>query len=191
MALLPLRNHHSTSSSYLISLVYFLGKNLEPMSLTAMDALSSSIFISRILDGNINNPGVQPPEFAIQPSNNRIGTLKINQSFNLSLWVSSSQRIRPSGSRFWPFQRTFWVKVLRILDLIMGTVQFLKILPVLARSEKLPLFYPDCEVVGKEYESCKGYNDQVMEESNAKILFDEVMLALLHGVLDFFPKSFG
>jgi len=69
------------------------------MSLTAMDALSSSIFISRIPDGNMNNPVVQLPNFAVQPSNHRIGTLKINQSFNLSLWVSSSQRIRASGSR--------------------------------------------------------------------------------------------
>ena len=69
------------------------------MSLVAMDALSSSIFISRILDGNMNNPVVQLPEFAVQPSNNRIGTLKINQSFNLSLWVSSSQRNGASRSR--------------------------------------------------------------------------------------------
>ena len=69
------------------------------MSLAAMDALSSSIFISRIPDGNMNNPIVQLPEFSVQPSNNQIGTLKINQSFNLSLWVSSPQRIGASRSR--------------------------------------------------------------------------------------------
>ncbi|KAJ8435598.1 hypothetical protein Cgig2_021752 [Carnegiea gigantea] len=74
-------------------------KNLEHMSLAAIDALSSSIFILRIPDGNMNNPVVQLPEFAVQPSNNRIGTLKINQSFNLSLWVSSFQRIGASRSR--------------------------------------------------------------------------------------------
>jgi len=43
----------------------------------------------------------------------------------------------------------------------------------------------------KNVSCAKGYNDQVVEESNAKILLDEVMLALLHGVLDFFPESFG
>jgi len=65
-----------------------------------MDALSSSIFISRIPDANMNNPVVQLPLFAVKPNNNRVGTLKINQSFNLSLWVSSSsQRIGASGSK--------------------------------------------------------------------------------------------
>ena len=46
------------------------------------------------------------------------------------------------GLGFWPFQRTFRVKVPIILGLIMGIVQFLKTLLGLVKWEKLPLFYP-------------------------------------------------
>ncbi|KAJ8439277.1 hypothetical protein Cgig2_016825 [Carnegiea gigantea] len=132
------------------------------MSLAVMDALLSSIFISRVPYGNLV---VQPPEFAVQPSNNRIGTLKINQSFNLSLWVSSSQRIGASGSR-----------VLAISKDISGEVDsglYESKDEAIKRQEVLGKLDEIVKLWVKNVSRAKGYNDQVVEESNAKILLDE------------------
>ncbi|KAJ8426710.1 hypothetical protein Cgig2_000337 [Carnegiea gigantea] len=178
------------------------------MSLTAMDALSSSIFISRIPYGNMNNPVVQLPEFALRPSNNRIGTLTINQSFNLSLWVSSSQRIGASGSRVLAISEdvsgegienlgsdnghsSVFEDIISVGEFLVDSRLYESKDEAVKRQEVLGKLDEIVKLWVKNVSRGKGYNDQVLEESNAKILLDEVMLALLHGVLDFFPKSFG
>ncbi|KAJ8450054.1 hypothetical protein Cgig2_033248 [Carnegiea gigantea] len=134
------------------------------MSLVAMGALSSSIFISRTPDGNMNNPIVQLPEFVVQPSNNRIGTLKINQSFNLSLWVSSSQRIGASGSRGLAISKDVSGEDSGLHESNDEAVKRQEVLGKLDEIVKLWV---------KNVSGVKGYNDQVVEESNTKIFLDE------------------
>lgn len=160
------------------------------MSLAAMDALSSSIFISRIPDGNLNNPVVQLPEFAVQPSKKRIGTLKINQSFNLSLWVSSSQRIGASRSRVLAISKDVsgegtenpgfdnghtsgCENIVSVGEFLVDSGLYESKDEAVKRKEVLGKLDEIGKLWVKNVSGAKGYNDQVVEESNTKILLDE------------------
>ncbi|KAJ8432935.1 hypothetical protein Cgig2_023065 [Carnegiea gigantea] len=159
----------------------------------------------------MNNLVFQLSEFVVKPSNNRVGTLKINQSFNLSLWVSSSQRIGASESGILAISKDVLgestenprsnnghssvfediVSVVSVGEFLVDSGLYESKDKAVKRQEALGKLNEIVKLLVKNVSHANGYNDQVVEESNAKILSDEVMLVLLHGVLDFFPESFG
>lgn len=62
-----------------------------------MEALSSSTILSKL--PKTNNLVPETPQFSIRPCNKRVGYLKIDESFNLSLGISNSERVGISGSK--------------------------------------------------------------------------------------------
>ncbi|KMS97207.1 hypothetical protein BVRB_7g177590 [Beta vulgaris subsp. vulgaris] len=62
-----------------------------------METLSSSAFLSKIPEKNINL-GCHVPQFSIKSWNKRSGCLKINESLNLCSWVLTSERVGICGS---------------------------------------------------------------------------------------------